>query len=225
MNQTELNKWGLEITKNIYNYWLQLSATNNFIKENGFAVFYSPLIYKPKYLFIGLNPGGKFTKKDKPFNPDDIIKQLPADHDYLFESYDLAIAMRDLFNFNEQVIRESVKFNFYFFRTPSEKILKDQKQINEIYNFCSKQTEEIIKILQPEMIITEGLGVFDMLYNIMKFEKKELPLWYSNYRLIQTATKEEQKLIGLLHPSGARTRRRFIENKTIIVKELIKHLA
>lgn len=225
MNQVELDNWGLTITRDVYDFWLTLSKQNTLIEKNGFSVFYSPLIFRPKYLFIGINPGGKYKENEKSFNPGDIIYEIPKKHDYISESYDLANAMKSLFSNDE--IRNSVKFNFYYFRSSSANELYSFKEFKQIYKYCSDKTLKILEYLQPENIITEGLSIYDSLKTLMKFDSNSIVLKdpkLNKFRLIEISTKEYQKLIGLIHPSGSRTRNRFNENKQIIIDELRKNL-
>ncbi|MBS1550579.1 MAG: hypothetical protein JST15_00755 [Bacteroidetes bacterium] len=227
MDQNVINKWALDIIKKTSCFWERLAINNEIIRENGFSVFFSPVYANPKLLIIGINPGGNFARDHHIFNKDQINNKLPIIHDYFLndeDDYDLAKIMRYLFNFNISLLKKSVKFNYYYFRTPSENVLYKQREFPEIYKFCTEQTLNIIKVLNPEKIITEGLGVFDMLVKLLDFKKQE-PIKESRlnkFRLIQRSSKNNIELIGLIHPSGSRTRLIFNENKTKIIEELKK---
>lgn len=224
MNQIELNNWGLRIIRDIYDFWLTLSKQNSDIEKNGFSVFYSPLIIKPSILFIGFNPGGDFKRDNITFCPHDIIDKLPVKHDYLTESWDMAVKMREIFENKLNLINESVKFNFYYFRTKDAKTLENYDEFSKIHEFCSKYTLDIINTLQPKVIITEGLKVFDLLYDLLNFNTLNYELKFNNHRLIVTACNDIFKLIGLRHPTGEKTKNLFNNYIKSISKELFKQI-
>lgn len=224
MNQNEVNKWALEITKEISLFWEKISLNNSYFKKNGFSVFYTPVQFKPKILIIGINPAGNFIKDNRSFAMEDIVEKLPIKHDYFLnkdEDYELASCMRDLFDFDISILKNSVKLNFYYFRTPSEKDLYKQKEFPEIYKFCFGYTKIIIETLKPEKIIAESFTVFDELVDMFDL-KIEDPIKESGKRLIQKCYNDNFELIGLIHPSGLWTKNVFKESREIIVTELKK---
>lgn len=231
MKSEEVEKWGIDITKKICKYWEEISENNDFIKKNGFSVFYSPLKFKPKLMIIGFNPGGNFERNNIPFNPNDITKKLPKEHDYfLDENKDWKIVkpMKDIFNFNQNILKESVKLNFYFFRSSSiNKLYNNCNNWKDIHNFCSEKIKDIINKLQPEIILTEGLTVFDMLlisFDIKHIIKTLKDKNTNKNRILQFASSEKFNLLGMIHPSGGWTKKKFENNKDKIIKELKNYL-
>jgi len=228
MDQNEINKWALEVTKKISNFWDKISINNPIIRENGFSVFFSPVYSNPKLLIIGINPAGNFIRDNIKFNQHEIESKLPMIHDYFLSEemdYDLAKYMRDLFNFDISILKNSVKINYYFFRTASEDDLKQLKEFTILHDFCTDQIKNVIETIKPEKIITEGLGVFDKLYNLLNFKDNQIETILSKNNknvLIKKCSRDNLELIGVIHPSGQWTKNIFIENKNIIIEELKK---
>ena len=141
---------------------------------NGFYIWDSKLIYNPKIMFIGINPG------DGDENNDGSIKTLPEEEMSFLQyldgnnpTYTLARETVEVFShlgFNEKEIRElldnnSVKTNLYYI------ITSNMSKIDECMNLIGKKdefgkksyafTSELIKIINPKFIICEGKKVFD----------------------------------------------------------------
>lgn len=228
MDQNEIDIWALKLTKKISNFWEKIATNNHTIRENGFSVFFSRVYSNPQLLVIGINPGGNFVRDKIKFNEHEIESKLPIIHDYFLSKemdYDLAKYMRELFSFNLPILKNSVKINYYFFRTTSEDDLKKLEEFPIIHDFCTEQIKNVIETLKPKKIITEGLGVFDKLYNFLNFKDNEIKTILSKNNknvLIKKCSRDDIELIGVIHPSGQWTKNIFIENKDVIIQELKK---
>jgi hypothetical protein len=177
----------------------------------GIQVLFSPLYFKPKFLFIGINPGvGYFNDCGQH------VKRFDAlDHfEYLHYDYQLAREIRKVFeiaNLGEE-LKQSVKTNCYFFSTTTEKelhkFLSHLKEDYKIYNKSRGWFKELIEITQPQIIICEGKSVFEELIGREKEKVQDFDgvfkSFYNNVPVI-----------------GFRRRRSYIVNKNDL-GELIK---
>lgn len=209
MDKVDLYKWITNFNKQVYEKWKAISERNIIIKTNGFATFYSPVYYNPDILIFGFNPAGDFKKDNYNFNPNEAII-IPENHDYLTEDYEIARKMRDLFCYNKGMLEKSVKTNFYYFRTKSAVELKSMNCFKEIEEFCRIKTIEIIEILKPKIIICEGIETFDLIINLLNITNNEPPILSEEKCRIFLKTRNDIiKVIGIIHPSGGRTRNIF----------------
>lgn len=215
----DLNKWYKELREETIEQWNKYSIYEN-IKKKGFAIFYSPIKENPQLLIIGLNPGGG----EKDFDPDKIA-QIPKVHEYITENYNMAVTMRALFtNMGKmELLNASIKTNKYFFRTENE-AEKNELPIHALEDYCDLKIIDIINKLEPKIILIEGVTVFDDIILLMNGNKDSPMLKENNFRLVQTGIINGIKVIGLIHPTGERTRGRFIRNYTEIVKILKEQL-
>lgn len=132
----------------------------------GIQVLLSPLIYKPKFMFIGINPGAGYYK-----TKESRIKRLsPLEHmEYIGLDYKLATETRELLRLAgipNSELKNSVKTNYYFLSTTNANdlfsLLSHLKE-HKIYNKSKKWINKLIDITEPEFIICEGKTVFDKL--------------------------------------------------------------
>jgi uracil-DNA glycosylase len=185
----------MEWIKELYN------ETNSIWKEygkheSGYAIFYSPVLYNPKIMIIGYNPGGG----NNSFNENDQLAP-PMEHDYLISNYRLATNMKKIFAAAGMLdeFGNTVKLNLIFFRSRRA----DDLQNRNLIEFCNERVTMIIAELNPETIITEGFKTFSKLIGLCKGEiLKDIPNYHN--RIIQEGQIGKIKVIGLKHPSGAR---------------------
>lgn len=132
----------------------------------GIQVFLSPLIHKPKFMFIGINPGaGFYNCKGKR------VKRLsPLEHmEYIGLDYKLATETRELLRLAgiaNSELNNSVKTNYYFLSTTNANDLFSLLSHLKKYKVCNeskKWINKLIDIIEPEFIICEGKTVFDKL--------------------------------------------------------------
>lgn len=132
----------------------------------GIQVFLSRLIYKPKFMFIGINPGAGFYnyegKKVKRLSP---LERM----EYIGQDYKLATETRELLRLAEipnSELNNSVKTNYYFLSTTNANdlfsLLSHLKK-HKVYNKSKNWINKLIDIIEPEFIICEGKTVFDKL--------------------------------------------------------------
>ncbi len=181
-----------------------LYAQENQIRR---SIFYSYPHHQPHLMIIGDNPGGGDTY---------IQETYPEKgyHAYIEENWDLANLMREGFFFTpflKSVLMRSVKLNRNFFGSRSIESLKERGQIRT-FDLCRGWYLRIIQELQPKNILAESIGTYDDLRRSLKGKHvKNVPYERGHVRIGHA---NGVKLIGLYHPTGARTRYRYYNSET-----------
>ena len=131
----------------------------------GAQILLSSLHNKPKFMFIGINPGSGDVK-EKGKNVHKLGLQEKLEYSYKYYNYYLARNTRKLFELANgyEYLENSVKTNQFFFATTKEtelyKFLSHFKD-DKIYAKSKKWLDRIIEIVEPEIIICEGKSSFD----------------------------------------------------------------
>ncbi len=218
-----MKKWVREIYHDTYKFWKQNKDRYSNIYK-GFAIFYSPVRINPTLMVFGLNPG--WTKNDI-FN-EATACNMPEKHDYFTyvgdtrNDYELAMVMRGLFEYMDltEVLKTSVKLNLIFFRTSDEE-LKSQTVYNEMKNFSKEKNKLILEKINPRVILTEGLGVYDEMINMFEgTDQKTLIKDDQGNRVLMSGKIGNSTIIGMIHPSGQFTKNHFQKNKDKIAREI-----
>ncbi len=146
----------------------------------GTIILLSKLIYQPKFLFIGINPGAGFFNttgikyRDTELDPADGFEYILAERDGY--DYTLAKQTRDIFlntKYNKEFV-DSVKTNFYYTATSTADDLKKFNQIlvDKYHMFMWEKsmgwTKKLIDMIQPEIIICEGIEPLTQIARIYK---------------------------------------------------------
>lgn len=147
----------------------------------GWKVFFSPLLFKPNVLFIGINPGnGEEGVYDSEYSD-------KGELEYLHSNYVLAEETKIVFEMagRFEALYNSSKTNYYYLATTSA------MEIFKITDFLGrgseidlgerlivnarKWTKQLIEIMEPEVIICEGsqayANVTDLFQESIKMEK------------------------------------------------------
>ncbi len=133
----------------------------------GVQILYSDLIYQPKFLLIGINPGAGYSKhnngqKVSDFDPLEYLR-------YLGGGFKLADETEKLFRLADAyplLEEKTVKTNCCFFSTINEtklKVLLDKIMHSgrpEIYREIEAWTKRIVDMVKPKIIICEGKSAF-----------------------------------------------------------------
>jgi hypothetical protein len=197
-----LSEWGSNFIREVHLKWESFKGTNPLF-DSGFSVFYSPLKISPKIMLIGFNPGGgpeSFDLKN--------ALTIPTKHDYFAEDYPLAKKMRAIFkNMNqEELLADSVKLNLIFFRTTDMEQWNQLEPLvrKDIEAFCIQKGKEAILHLKPKVILAEGIQTYLQLKRALDV-KADDRIFESKGRSLFIENKfNETKLLGIIHPSGAR---------------------
>lgn len=142
--------------------------------HQGWRVFFSPVIHKPKVLLIGINPGaGQAGAKDFDFwDGSEMFEYTNPEY-----SFALARETREAFaeaGLIEVLTSSTVKTNFFFLSTANEDDLykitthlgrstgKSQELLGDkIFHKSAQWTKELIALLQPEVIVCEGKTAYN----------------------------------------------------------------
>lgn len=197
----------LEWEKNVSEYLKTLKEKldkNDKAKNlyNGFYIWDSKFIYRPKIMFIGINPGN-----GNPNNSKKIITSPEAQMSYLEyldgenESYTLARETIEVFKeigYSNEEIRnlfndDSVKTNFYFIITGNQSQIKEcLKHLNFENEFEKKSFDfigELIQIVNPKYIICEGKSVFDKVKEFYLADEYE-EIWKEDFGMLKIKESE-----------------------------------
>jgi hypothetical protein len=213
MENGQLNEWGDALIQKIKNERTQ------FRKEPlEFSIFYSPLKVKPKLMIIGDNPGGQMDQIG--------LYTIPEKHEYTDETQDYRIAkmMREKIMKGDklqEVLKESVKTNRIFFRTPDLNKLSSLENKTKIIDYCRGILYEIIRTIQPQNILAESFGAFRSLSStetsiLVKPNSTKSLLLYGEYA--------GTPVFGINHPSRASYHKITDEDWGLVNKELEKRL-
>jgi hypothetical protein len=158
----------------------------------GTQILFSELMHKPKFLFIGINPGpGRFNKYGKDAeNFEDFEEQK----DFIYSGGGFTLA-----NETESLFKEagcydlydnySVKTNWVFLATKNTRELDAllSRMLNykiNLYTMSDTWLQNIVEIIEPEIIICEGKGVFK---RVTEHVLNCLPKWERSYGYAITA--------------------------------------
>lgn len=152
----------------------------------GIQVLFSPLIYKPKVMFIGINPGaGFFNWKKRP------VKRYSAldNNEYYYSDYRLAQQSQKLFELSglgKEELKNTVKTNCFFFATKNQKELYkmlSHLKPKDVYSKSAKWTDDLVTLVKPEIIICEGKSAFDRFIENKNIDSKKLSenVFYTKY--------------------------------------------
>jgi len=148
---------------------LEAANANPQIKElyKGCQPLFSPLIYKPKFLLIGFNPGGGYAKWHgkivEEFTP------MPA-LEYYLNKHSLGEQTKSLFAMagkESDLENSTVKINFYPWATNNVADFNQLLRIlpknlsSQIFECGRMWTKKFIEFIEPSAIICEGFKAFD----------------------------------------------------------------
>ncbi|QHI36039.1 hypothetical protein IMCC3317_13920 [Kordia antarctica] len=159
----------LELKKEVETYYEEFqsdeklkSKTDKYYK--GIQILFSPLIIRPKIMFIGINPGAGFFNTNNRY----LKRFSPLENsEYLKGEYRLAQQTRKLFEMAELTsddLKKSVKSNCFFFATTNEKELHQflsHLKPSKVYTKSEKWIDKLVKLIKPKIIICEGKSAFN----------------------------------------------------------------
>lgn len=218
MNPLDIDQWAKQFHRELREKWEELHKREPRM-EHGFQGFYSPVVHHPELMVLGLNPGG--SKDD--FDIAD-CENIPDIHSYYQYNYPLAKKMRNIFEGPlEPILKNSVKTNVIFFRS---------KNMNEWYRltpaireeaekFCNQKVSELITTLKPKRLLLEGFGAYHIAHNVLNLNNQTKKFIALKRNLIIHNEKDDLKIIGIIHPTGARPSNKEWE----IIKEEVKKFA
>ena len=197
----DLDKWATAYIREVHENWLGLVQRSPCYKS-GYSVFYSPVVMHPGLMVIGYNPGGGSDSFDPTRE-----QQLSTKHDYFVSDYPLARRMRRLFESigKTSLLASSVKTNMIFFRTRNvdEWNSIELRIRKDLRRFCLEKNIELIRIIQPSVVLTEGIDTYSILKQELRITGDDV-LRFKGRSLFIKNHSSSPKLLGMIHPSGAR---------------------
>lgn len=170
-----------------------------------FSILYGPPISRPNLLIVGRNPG--FNAADL---YDEEIRIWPTKNAYTNENWPLAQRLRSLFSAAglDHLLERSLGTNQLFFKSKS--VDRHESGLGwkdnpldvrrEIAAYCENELHKLIYVLKPRAILTLGLSVFDDLAT----EKSRRVVNTKGRRLAEVGEAHGTKIVGIIHPTGAR---------------------
>ncbi|CAN5134224.1 hypothetical protein BH09BAC6_BH09BAC6_31940 [soil metagenome] len=165
-----------QIKQEVRDYDQQIDGVPNFQKySKGTRILFSGLTYQPKFMFIGINPGGGGPVANNEPRKKQYEKQKVLAYSVKTVMYPLAINTRKLFKKAkcEQYLQTAVKSNCFFFATRKEtelyQMISHIKHLG-VYSKANDWISRLINAVEPEIIICEGKSAFDRITGIYKCE-------------------------------------------------------
>jgi len=186
-----MEKWISDI------YKASIAKHKEYNLKDGMAVFYSPVVYKPKILFIGDNPGG---------GAGTIHHEPPITSEYAQENYRLAKMMRLIFSTQEltKIINAGVITNRVFFQSKNIDELKKQGRWKEMEKWCFPHVKKIIENINPEIIFAESIDTYEKLIYGLKGKFGEVLVADNGRGLLRSGEISGKLVLGIKHPTGGR---------------------
>jgi hypothetical protein len=170
---------------------------------NGFYIWDSKLIYNPKIMFIGINPGNGNPNNDGSIKTTPEVEMSFLEYlDGNNDDYTLARETVEVFShlgFNENEIRElldnnSIKTNLYYIITSNMgKIENCLSKIGKKAEFGKKSfafTSELIKIIKPNYVICEGKTVFNAVKSFYENKSDYDEIWNEDVGMLKIKDSE-----------------------------------
>jgi hypothetical protein len=137
-------------------------------KKLGYRILYGPPVVRPKYLFLGYQPGGKANSLRM-----DQHRGWPSVCEYAldkprlraagWDSPTLAVNMQKVWG--APTLKHCTGLNAIFFRAPSmedwKRVRREQRE--ELERFSLERAQRIVKMFGPKRLTVVGLGSFELL--------------------------------------------------------------
>jgi hypothetical protein len=169
---SDINSAYASLKDDVQKFTGEIDRHPHFMKySKGTQILYSNLHFKPKFMFIGINPGGGYAKYNNGKLVQEFDVQNQLEYSYLKFKYPLALNTRKLFELAgcSRYLKTSVKTNCFFFATTNEnqlyQMLSHVKHLG-VYKKSEEWTARLIQIVEPEIIICEGASAFERVVNM-----------------------------------------------------------
>jgi hypothetical protein len=220
-----LKDWAIELTRETYGV-----AKDHPELSAGFDVFYSPIFDKPEVMIVGYQPGGNandYARQRERFEKGDFAP--PTVNAYASADFRLAQKVRALFDGRAEDLAASVAFNLIFFRSASAKTWSEVAAAvrAKLEAFCFAKDRDIIKNLQPRVVLALGFETYELLktkvLHGLTEEKEHFFPAGSKQKLMVTAKVGGMKIIGIKHPTGGRISGAEIAEVRTMLEKLAKY--
>lgn len=164
--------------------------------DEGFTIFYTPVVYRPKLLIVGQNPanfsgGFRPALEDTP-NRMMLSGIIPSENTYLTHNHSFARRLREAFLNDEHLLKDAVGMNVWHYQA----VLDASKAPFVLRRFCETTTRHIISVINPIVIICIGSHAF----NAIPGNRSEILNLARDVRQFDT---NATRVIGLPHITGS----------------------
>ena len=167
----------------------------------GFAIFYTPPVFRPALLIIGQNPanfaGPNLPYTDAP-NKEMLSGRPPTVNSYLEHKHEFAVTLREFFQNYQHRLVEAVGMNFWHYQKPAN---EDELPPSSLLTECENISRKLIEAIEPSAILCFHARARDVLRR-----RGASKLWY------------------VPHPTGGRTRVRSKANISQTLAEIDAYL-
>lgn len=173
--------------------------------NDGMAILFTPILFRPRLLIIGDNPAGSHV----------VWLTTPKEHDYyVFEKsrkddYALANKMRSIFSSTklDEILKGSVVMNRVFFSSkdlPSFRIAK--YTWDDMRDWCYPKLVEVIRLMEPQNILAISIGCFNFFSRSTEGSFKKNCLINKNGNgILREGSWLGTRLFGIYHPTSRHT--------------------
>lgn len=199
-----MKTWAEQLTKDVFQEW---ERKYRFWKP-GFKIFYGPVKRNPKIMILSANPGG-----DKDSFKGDLLRfrkgdfSLPIDNEYFSKPWHIARRIRNLFDNKQDLLKESIAFPIFFFRSKSARALKQYiptQQRIEMELFCYRKVRKILKEVKPKKLLILGFGTYEKFLDHLFVKAENEETVNGTKRIVIKTRWNSLPLFCLIHPTGAR---------------------
>jgi hypothetical protein len=183
----------------------------------GFAIFYTPPVYMPPLLIVGLNPSDFSDSKSLVAKPNGLMLSgtIPTCNSYLDHKHDFAKKLGQLFAGHEALLASAVGMNFWHFQCKAED--EPNKAPHPLRKHCADTTEALILAMKPRTILCFSSLAFERLCG--RRTPNSVPGTRSRWVDVG-----ETRIWYVYHPTGSRTRIVSAHDTPIVLREIAAYL-
>jgi hypothetical protein len=123
--------------------------------QPGFAIFYTPALYRPNLLIVGQNPSDFSNKRDNKADPNGEMLSgtgPPKVNSYTEHKHNFAITLGELFAKDFSLLKSAVGMNVWYFQCTSNASMAPDC----LLEFCADTTKHLVKVMEPKAILCFG---------------------------------------------------------------------
>jgi hypothetical protein len=205
--KANLTQWAEELTEEVFLEW----KTKYSFWEQGFKVFYSPLLPAPELMIISLNPGrsqpeNNFMNEIYPAYKKGNFS-IPLENQYVKSTRKLAKNIKELFQGYENILEKSVVISVLLFRSQNIQEWKKENPKNtrlSMEDYAYDKVKTIITKIKPKKILVIGMDTFKRLKdkNIIPIINEEILDSFGTVGKIKIAKMNQTSIIAIPHLSS-----------------------
>jgi len=206
--KANLTQWAEDLTEEVFLEW----KTKYSFWEQGFKVFYSPLLPAPELMIISLNPGRSHDIEKNFMN--EIYPaykkgnfSIPLENQYVKSNGKIANRIKELFQGYENILEKSVVITVLLFRSIGMKEWKKENPKNtrlSMEDYAYDKVKTIITKIKPKKILVIGMSTFKRLKNneIIPITNEEILDSFGTVGKIKIAKMNQTSIIAIPHLSS-----------------------